>query len=117
MEVDSRNYEPAMVTPAAGGGSSICMVSGPLPERRRSEPAPRPPKHIFRISRTRRVSIGPSVEIRNIPSEDGEKRLKYSQSPGVLYEKGGSNMPPPWFENLATKRKEKEDCFGNAVYF
>lgn len=50
-------------------GPSMCVVAGPLPERRRSEP-PKPPKHLFRMPHIRRVSIGPTLGISQESEED-----------------------------------------------
>ena len=68
--------------PAVGGGvpggsiGGLCIISGPLPERRRSEPAPKPPKHLFRFgSGRRRVSIGPTTTMTYPTTEVDEEEV------------------------------------------
>lgn len=64
-------HSTATESPTAVGTTPMCMVAGPLPERRRSEP-PKPPKYLFRFPQIRRVSIGPSASIEeDIPAEVG----------------------------------------------
>ena len=66
-------HSTATESPTVAGTTPapMCMVAGPLPERRRSEP-PKPPKYLFRFPQIRRVSIGPSASIEeDIPAEVG----------------------------------------------